>query len=243
MLIAPPLTDEIRVVLVDDHELLRGGMRAMLEAQEDITVVGEAGDGAEGVEVALATHPDVVVMDLGMPRLDGVEAMRRLRVARSRARILVVTGADHAEVLSDVMAAGAVGFIAKDEVCARLPEAVRIASTGDRVVSPIVTDWLIDGHLESAVGHRELQSRFDDLTPRELDIMRLLTRGMSNSDVSRTVHLSEATVKTHVTRILGKLGVASRVQAVVLAYESGFVRPGNVDAETDLGYGRFARAA
>ena len=243
MLTALPRTSTIRVVLVDDHELLRGGMRAMLEAENDIEVVGEAGDGAEGVEVALSSHPDLIVMDLCMPRLGGIEAMRRLEVARCRARVLVVTGTDHAETLSEVMAAGAVGFISKDEVCARLADAVRAAVAGDRVVSPMVTEWLLESHVEHAAGDRALQSRFDDLTPRELDIMQLLARGLSNCAISRAIHLSEATVKTHVTRILGKLDVTSRVQAVVLAYESGFVRPGHVDPETDLGHGRFIRAA
>jgi DNA-binding NarL/FixJ family response regulator len=223
-----------KVVLVDDHLLLRSGMKAMLEAHDDLSVVGEAGDGAEAVDVVLACHPDVVLMDVRMPKLDGIEATRRLVAAGSRARVLVLTTFDEDDYVLDALRAGASGFLLKDAPPERLADAVRTVAAGDRLLAPAIVHRLIETHLSRASAGAGLLSRFDALTSRELEIVRHLARGLSNAAIGRAMHLSEATVKTHVTRILSKLGLTSRVQAVVLAYESGFVRPGELGAHAEL---------
>jgi DNA-binding NarL/FixJ family response regulator len=213
-----------RIVLVDDHLLVRTGMRALLDAEPDLEVTGEAGDGAHGVEVALAKRPDVVLMDLEMPVLDGIEATRRLRAAGSDARILLVTNHDDDQLVLNALEAGATGFLLKDAAPDSLTEAVRVIAQGDSVLAP---RRLVQTHL--SVTRTGLKARFDHLTQREREIVRNLARGLSNAQVADRLELSEGTVKTHVTRLLTKLGVGSRVQAVVLAYESGFVRPGHTE--------------
>ncbi|MDO8187783.1 response regulator transcription factor [Conexibacter sp. JD483] len=215
----------IRIALIDDHELLRTGIRAILEAQPDIEVVGEASDGAAGVELVLRTHPDVVLMDIRMPKLDGIEATRRLVAAGSRARLIVVTTFDHDEYVVEALRAGAAAFLLKDAPPERLAAAVRTVAAGDRLLAPAITERLVARHLAVSDHEHELRARFDELTARELELVRLLARGLSNRDIAGELHLSEATVKTHVTRILRKLELVSRVQAVVLAYECGLVRP------------------
>jgi len=220
----------IKVALVDDHTLLRTGVRAILDAQDDIEVVSEAQDGAEGVELVLRTHPDVVLMDIRMPRLDGIEATRRLVSAGSRARIIVVTTFDHDEYVVQALRAGAAGFLLKDSPPERLADAVRVVSSGDSLLAPAITQRLIERHLDTAGTESALRARFADLTPRERDILQRVARGLSNRAIAEELHLSEATIKTHITRILSKLDLSSRVQAVVLAYESGFVRPGETPA-------------
>jgi DNA-binding NarL/FixJ family response regulator len=214
-----------RIVLVDDHVLVRSGMKALLDAEPDLEVTGEAGDGAEGVEVALERHPDVVLMDVRMPVLDGIEATKRIKAAGSRARILVVTSHDDDQLVLHALRAGATGFFLKDAAPDRLAEAVRAVAAGDTLLAPPIAKRLVESQLGET--RRPLLFRFEPLTEREKDIVRRLARGLSNAALADEVGLSEATVKTHVTRLLTKLGVRSRVQAVVLAYESGFVRPGH----------------
>jgi DNA-binding NarL/FixJ family response regulator len=218
-----------KLVLIDDHEMLRGGMRAVFDAQPDMHVVGEAADGAAGVELVLSTHPDVALMDIRMPGVDGIEATRRIVAAGSRARILIVTTFDDDESLVDALRAGAAGFILKDASAATLTDAVRAVAEGDRMIDGTITRRLIEQHLERTGIQEQLSERFADLTKRETDLIRRLARGRSNAELADELSLSEATVKTHLTRSMAKLGTRSRVQAVVLAYESGLVRPGELD--------------
>jgi DNA-binding NarL/FixJ family response regulator len=214
-----------RIVLVDDHVLVRSGMRALLDAQPDFEVTGEASDGAEGVELALRSRPDVVLMDLAMPVLDGIEATRRILAAGSKARILVVSSHDDDGLVLRALRAGATGFFLKDAAADRLAEAVRAVAKGDTLLAPAIAKRLVESQLTGT--RPALRQRFSTLTERERDICRRLARGLSNAALATELGLSEATVKTHVTRLLSKLDVRSRVQAVVLAYESGFIRPGH----------------
>jgi DNA-binding NarL/FixJ family response regulator len=216
-----------RILLVDDHVLVRSGMKALLDAQPDLEVTGEAGNGAEGVELALQSHPDVVLMDLAMPVLDGIEATRRILAAGSSARILVVTSHDDDSLVLRALRAGATGFFLKDAAADRLAEAVRAVAKGDTLLAPPIARRLVESQLGSPGARPALRPRFDPLTEREKDITRRLARGLSNAALAQELGLSEATIKTHVTRLLTKLQVRSRVQAVVLAYESGFIRPGH----------------
>jgi DNA-binding NarL/FixJ family response regulator len=221
-----------KIVLVDDHVLVRSGMKALLDAEPDLEVTGEAGDGAEGVELALEREPDVVLMDVRMPVLDGIEATKRIKAAGSTARILVVTSHDDEQFVLTALKAGATGFVLKDSAPERLCDAVRAVAAGDTLLAPPIARRLVERQLGQAT-RAHLKQRFCALTERERDIVRRLARGLSNQALADEVGLSEATVKTHVTRLLSKLDVRSRVQAVVLAYESGFVRPGHTD-EADL---------
>lgn len=213
-------------MICDDHALVRGGMRAMLEQAPDLTVVGEAGDGAQAVELVLATHPDVVLMDVEMPRLDGIEATRRLRAAGARAKVLVVTTFDDDEYVAGALRAGAAGFVLKTTSPDALAHAVRTVAAGDQLLDPAVTRRLVERLLGHPSADGAARERLDDLSDRERDVLGELARGRSNAEIGRALHLSEPTVKSHVTKLLAKLGVASRVQAVVFAYETGFVRPG-----------------
>jgi DNA-binding NarL/FixJ family response regulator len=216
----------IRTLVVDDQALVRGGLRAMLEAHDDIDVVGEAGDGADAVEQAKLRRPDVVLMDIRMPRMDGIEATRRLSALAQPPRVLILTTFDVDEYVYEAMRAGAAGFLLKDTAPAKLADGVRTVAAGEALLGPTVTRRLIEHYVRrpAPAGHGE---RFAELTERELDILRHVARGLSNGEIASLLFLSEATVKTHVTRILGKLGLRGRVQAVVLAYETGLVEPGN----------------
>ena len=198
----------------------------MLEAEDDIEVVAEAEDGAEAVEAALRTHPDVVLMDVRMPRLDGIEATSRLLAAGSRARVLVVTTFDLDEYVYRALRAGASGFLLKATSPGRLADAVRAVAAGDSLLDPAVTRRLVEHFLARPEFDRDARGRLDALTDRERHVLLLLARGMTNAEMGAELFLSEATIKSHVTRMLGKLGVRSRVQAVVLAYETGLIRPG-----------------
>ncbi|HEX8103585.1 MAG TPA: response regulator transcription factor [Solirubrobacteraceae bacterium] len=218
--------DVIKVLLADDQALLRGGLRAMLEGEDDIEVVAEAEDGAEAVEAALRTHPDVVLMDVRMPKLDGIEATRRLLAAGSRARVLVITTFDLDEYVFRALRAGASGFLLKATSPDRLAGAVRTVAAGESLLDPAVTQRLVEHFLARPDLDPAAREPIDELTEREREVLMLLARGMTNAEMGRELFLSEATVKSHVTRMLGKLGVRSRVQAVVLAYETGLVRPG-----------------
>lgn len=215
----------IKVVVVDDQALLRAGLRALLEAEDDIVVVGEAADGAAAVDVVLAAHPDVVLMDIRMPRLDGIEATRRLLAAGSRARILVLTTFDADEYVVEALRTGAAGFLLKDGPPERLAPAVRTVAAGEALLAPAITRRLIEEYVGTA-SQQALRGRLELLTEREHDVLVQLAAGKSNAEIGAAIFLSEATVKTHLTRVLAKLDLTSRVQAVVFAYESGLVQPG-----------------
>jgi DNA-binding NarL/FixJ family response regulator len=217
----------IRVLIADDHELMRNGLRAILDAQQDIEVVGEAEHGAQAVENAIRLRPDVVIMDIRMPRLDGIEATKRLAVQGEKApKVLVLTTFDLDDYVYEALRAGAAGFLLKDTPPRQLAEAVRTIAAGESLLAPAVTKRLIERYVSRPPGDTARRERFAELTERELEVLQLITRGLSNAEIGVRLFLSEATVKTHVTRILGKLGVRDRVQAVVLAYETGLVQPG-----------------
>jgi DNA-binding NarL/FixJ family response regulator len=215
----------IRVVLVDDQELMRVGFRMVLGAQEDMEIVGEAANGQEAVSLAESLRPDVVLMDVRMPVLDGVEATK-LITERGLAKVLVMTTFDLDEYALSALRNGASGFLLKDTPSVQLVAALRSVASGDAVVSPSVTRRLLDRFLGSAGGELRDAAMLDVLTEREREVMLLMAQGLSNTEIARKLFLSEATVKTHVGRVLSKLDLRDRVQAVVLAYETGLVRPG-----------------
>jgi DNA-binding NarL/FixJ family response regulator len=214
----------IRVLVVDDQVLVRSGLVAILDAQDDLEVVGEADDGAAAVERASELEPDVVVMDIRMPDVDGIEATRRLAASGSPARVLVLTTFDLDEYVYGALAAGAGGFMLKDSPPDRLVNAVRTVAAGEALLAPGMTRRLIE---RFAVPGQGASDAFADLTERELEIVRLVARGMSNAEIANEVVVSEATVKTHLTNVLRKLDLRDRTQLVVRAYEAGFVRPGS----------------
>ena len=214
----------LRVVVADDHALVRSGVVGVLEGG-GLQVVGEAADGQEAVEQALATRPDVVVMDVRMPRTDGIEGTRRLRRLAEPPAVLVLTTFDLDEYVFRALEAGAAGFLLKDAAPDRLVDAVRTVAQGEALLAPAVTRRLIERYLQeppAAPGSDPAA----DLSPREREVWQLLARGLSNTEIAAALVVTEATVKAHVTRLLAKLGVRDRVQAVVRAYESGLVRPG-----------------
>jgi DNA-binding NarL/FixJ family response regulator len=215
----------IRVLLVDDQELMRVGFRMVLGAQDDMEIVGEAGNGQEAVKLAEEHRPDVVLMDVRMPVLDGVEATK-LITERGLAKVLVMTTFDLDEYALSALRNGASGFLLKDTPSVQLVAALRSVASGDAVVSPSVTRRLLDRFLGSAGGELRDASMLDALTDREREVLQLIAQGLSNTEIARKLFLSEATVKTHVGRVLAKLDLRDRVQAVVLAYETGLVRPG-----------------
>jgi len=213
-----------RVLIVDDQALVRAGFRLVLESQPDLDVVGEASDGAEAVAAAQRLHPDVVLMDVRMPRIDGLEATRRILEGESNAavRIIMLTTFDLDEYVYSAIVAGACGFLLKDVTPDQLIAAVRTVKTGDALVAPSITRRLIERY----AARRAPNPGLDALTEREADVLRLMARGLGNQEIAEKLFVSEATVKTHVAHILDKLHVENRVQAVVAAYESGLVASG-----------------
>jgi DNA-binding NarL/FixJ family response regulator len=216
----------IRILLADDQELVRGGISAMLESRDDLEVVGEAADGIEAVDLARRRGPDVVLMDIRMPRMDGIEATRRLMADPDPPRVVMLTTFDVDAYVYEAMRAGAAGFLLKDTSSTRLADSIRTAAAGEALLAPTVTRRLIEHFVRRPAPLPEGDDTFAELTSRELDILMHVARGLSNREIASTLFLSEATVKTHVTRILAKLGLRGRVQAVVLAYERGLVQPG-----------------
>jgi DNA-binding NarL/FixJ family response regulator len=215
----------IRVLLADDQELVRSGFRLILELAEGIEVVGEAADGREAVRLAKELQPDVVLMDVRMPELDGIEATRRLRQAGVEARVLVLTTFDLDEYVYGAMRAGASGFLLKDAPREQLVTAVRTAARGEALLAPAITKRLIERFVDRPAP-LEAAPALAELSGRELEVLRLVARGLSNAEIAGELIIGEATVKTHVARVLRKLDLRDRVQAVVLAYESGVVEPG-----------------
>jgi DNA-binding NarL/FixJ family response regulator len=213
----------IRVLLADDDALVRSGLGALLGAEEDLVVVGEAADGREAVERARALRPDVVVMDVRMPRLDGVRATREIVSWPHRPRVLVLTTFDLDEVVDDALDAGADGFLLKRATPEQLIDGIRTVVAGDALVAPAVTRRLLVAYAGRRPPDRERLRLAAHLTDREAEILRALAEGMSNAEIAGRVHLAPETVKTHVKSILGKLGVRDRTQAVVWAYRTGFV--------------------
>ena len=220
----------LRVVIADDQELVRTGF-AMILRSAGIDVVGQAADGLEAVELVARLRPDVALMDIRMPRLDGLEATRRILARRpasdggERTRILILTTFDLDRYVYEALAAGASGFLLKDVSASHLANAVRLVMTGDALLAPTITRRLVERHARRDAIHADTHSRLAGLTPRELEVLRLMARGQNNRELADRLRLSEATVKTHVTHILTKLDLRDRIHAVVLAYETGLVEP------------------
>lgn len=215
------------VLLADDQALVRGGFRLILDAQEDLEVVGEADDGRAAIEAARSLRPDIVLMDVRMPELDGIAATRVIVSEQLASHVLVLTTFDEDRVVWDAMAAGASGFLLKTAPPVQLVDAVRTVAAGEALLAPTVTRRLIEEFVRRPPPGDQAPERLAALTDREREVMALIARGLSNGEIAERLYLSGATVKTHVNRILGKLDLRDRVQAVVLAYETGLVRPGD----------------
>ncbi|WP_027860520.1 response regulator transcription factor [Marmoricola sp. URHB0036] len=215
----------IRVVLADDQPLVRTGLRMILSDQEDIEVVGEAADGAQAIEICAERNPDVVLMDVRMPGVDGIDATRAVTAAKDPPRVLVLTTFDLDDIVYDALRAGASGFLLKDAPEERLITAIRVVADGGSLFAPSVTRRLIEEFSRRRAPSREPEA-FGSLTDRETEVLAHLARGESNAEIAAALFVTENTVKTHVARLLMKLGLRDRVQAVVLAYESGLVQPG-----------------
>jgi DNA-binding NarL/FixJ family response regulator len=216
----------IRVLIADDQALVRGGFRSILAGQDDIEVVGEAEDGNQAVELVEQLRPDVVLMDIRMPGLDGIEATRRLAARGVATRVLMLTTFDVDEYVYKAMKAGASGFLLKTAPPRQLADAVRTIAAGDALLAPSVTRRLVEQFVRRPPPGTTVPAGLEDLTDRERDVLKLLARARSNAEIAAELVVSEATVKSHVNRILTKLKLRDRTQAVVLAYESGLVEPG-----------------
>ena len=221
----------ISVLLADDQALVRAGFRMVLDAEDAITVVAEAANGEQAVHSAGRLQPDVVLMDIRMPELDGIAATQRIvggadARAQSRTRVLILTTFDLDEYVYDALGAGASGFLLKDSPPEQLVNAIEVVAAGEALLAPAITNRLIEQFARSRGRHHTPPPGLDELTARELEVFKLLARGMSNAEIAASLVVSDTTIKTHVGRLLAKLGLRDRVQAVVLAYESGLIAPG-----------------
>jgi DNA-binding NarL/FixJ family response regulator len=216
----------VRIVVADDHQVVRDGFAELLNTQPDFTVVATASDGAEAVRICRQLLPDVVLMDVRMPGMDGIEATRQLaRLGTGGPRILILTTFDLDEYVYDALSAGASGFLLKDGTAERLFDAVRVIAAGEALLAPAITRRLIDEFASQRRSAEAPASAIGSLTPRETEVLRLVAEGLSNAEIARRILVTEETVKTHVSRVLSKLGLRDRTQAVVTAYESGLVVP------------------
>ena len=220
------MTAVIRVLVADDQVLVRDGFRSIIEREPDLTVVGEASDGREAIGMTRSLRPDVVVMDIQMPGLDGLAASERLLAEADAPRILILTTFDRNEYVYRAMRAGASGFLLKDVRSGQLTEAIRTVALGEALLSPSITRRLIEDFVRLPPPGTAA-SGLAGLTEREADVVRLVARGLSNAEIAQELFLSTATIKTHINRVLAKLGLRDRVQLVVRAYESGLIRPGS----------------
>ncbi|MGH3104357.1 MAG: response regulator [Gaiellaceae bacterium] len=216
----------VRVMIADDQALVRTGFRMILDAESDIEIVAEASDGLEAVDAAALYTVDVVLMDIRMPNLDGIEATRRIVARSASTHVLMLTTFDLNEYVYDALRAGASGFLLKDSPPERLVDAIRVVASGDALLAPAITRRVIAEFARRPPPRDGLPPQLEQLTPRELEVLRAVARGCSNAEIAKELFLGETTVKTHVARILQKLDLRDRVQAVVLAYESGLVEPG-----------------
>ena len=217
----------VRVVVADDHEVVRAGFAALLDTQPDFTVLGTASDGAEAVQISRELRPDVILMDVRMPGTDGIEATRQLTGGNGGPRVIILTTFDLDEYVYDALCAGASGFLLKDVTAERLFDAVRVVAAGEALLAPTVTRRLISEFSRLRPAAPARSAAVAGLTPRETEVLRLLAEGLSNPEIAGRLVITEETVKTHVSRVLHKLALRDRAQAVVIAYESGLVRPGS----------------
>jgi len=217
----------VKIVVADDHEVVRAGFAALLDTQPDFTVVGTASDGAEAVKICRELRPDVVLMDVRMPGTDGIEATRQLTAGANGPHVIILTTFDLDEYVYDALRAGASGFLLKDVTGERLFDAVRVVAAGEALLAPAVTRRLISEFARLRPAAPAPPPAVAELTPRETEVLRLLAEGLSNPEIADRLVITEETVKTHVSRVLHKLALRDRAQAVVLAYESGLVRPGS----------------
>jgi DNA-binding NarL/FixJ family response regulator len=216
----------IAVAIADDQPLVRAGLQMIIDAADGMHLVAEATNGREAIESVRRTRPDVVLMDIRMPAFDGIEATRQITTASDHPpRIIILTTFDLDDYVYGALRAGASGFLLKDVSPEHLVQAIRTVANGDGLLSPAVTTRIIEAFVQGST-HAPVPAAISELTPRELEIFTLIARGLSNSDIAETLVLSNATVKTHVTKIFSKLGLRDRVQAVVLAYETAIIRPG-----------------
>jgi DNA-binding NarL/FixJ family response regulator len=220
----------IKVVVADDHEAVRAGFAALLDTQPDLTVVGTASDGAQAVALSRTLRPDVVLMDVRMPNMDGIEATRQLASDPDGPRVLILTTFDLDHYVFDALRAGASGFLLKDVTAEQLFDAVRVIAAGDALLAPAITRRLIIEFAQTqGKPDSPITTALDRLTPRETDVLRRVAEGLSNREIAARLVVTEETIKTHVSRILNKLGLRDRTQAAVTAYESGLITPGSRD--------------